>query len=134
MGEGLVNHYLADTWLACSAGTAPSGYVHPLAVEAMAELGIDISSHRSKCVDEFEGADIDLAITVCESAAHECPVWLGSGSVVHEGFDDPAAATGPEADRLAAFRRVRDGLRARVPPLLRQMEPPDALRSGGEED
>jgi arsenate reductase len=114
MAEGLVNHYLGEKWEASSAGTKPSGYVHPLAVRAMAELGIDISAHRSKSTDEFRGVEFDRVITVCDQAAKNCPAWLGKGIVKHMGFPDPAAADGGEAERLAVFRAVRDGLRQEV--------------------
>lgn len=114
MAEGLVNHTLGDAWQAFSAGTKPSGYVHPLAVKAMAELGIDISAHRSKHTDEFRDVELDRVVTVCDNAAKNCPVWLGSGRVKHIGFPDPAAAEGDEEQRLEAFRVVRDGLRERV--------------------
>ena len=111
MAEGLVNHYLGDEWRAYSAGTDPAGYVHPLAVQAVAELGIDISRQRSKSADEFRDKDLDLVVTVCDDAAENCPVWLGQGRRLHLGFPDPAQATGSEEERLAAFRQVRDGLR-----------------------
>jgi len=114
MAEGLVNYLLGDQWEAFSAGTKPAGHVHPLAVRAMAELGIDISAQRSKPVDEFRDAEFDIVITVCDQAAKNCPVWLGKGKRTHLGFLDPAAATGSEAKRLALFRRVRDGLRQEV--------------------
>jgi arsenate reductase len=116
MAEGLVNHLLGDTWEAVSAGTKPSGYVHPLAVRAMAELGIDISEGRSKSTDEFRDVDmdLDLVITVCSSAAANCPVWLGRGRVKHIGFPDPAAAAGSEDEQLQVFREVRDGIKDRV--------------------
>jgi arsenate reductase len=125
MSEGMVNRYLGASWEAISAGTRPSGYVHPLAVRAMAELGIDIAAHRSKHTDEFRDADLDLVITVCDHAAKNCPAWLGQGRVVHMGFPDPAAATGSEAEQLALFRRVRDDIRTRVLGYLEQlpMEP-----------
>ena len=108
MAEGLVNHFLGDKWEAYSAGTAPTSYVHPLAVKAMAELGIDISRHRSKSTEEFRNADLDLVVTVCDDAAENCPVWLGTGRKAHSGFADPAAVAGSEDERLAVFRRVRD--------------------------
>jgi len=111
MAEGLVNHFWSNGWEAHSAGTAPAGYVHPLAVKAMAELGIDISDRRSKSADEFRHTDLDLVITVCDDAAENCPVWLGRGRRVHIGFVDPAAATGSENERLTVFRRVRDEIR-----------------------
>lgn len=114
MAEGLVNHFLGDEWEAYSAGTAPTGYVHPLAVKAMNELGIDISAQRSKPVDEFRGVAFDTVITVCDNAAKNCPLWLGTGRVKHMGFPDPAAATGSEEERLEVFRQMRDSLRQEV--------------------
>ena len=114
MSEGLVNHFLGDAWEAVSAGTRPSGYVHPLAVQAMAELGIDISGQRSKSTDEFRDADLDQVITVCDHAAKNCLVWLGQGRVEHIGLPDAAKAEGTEGERLAVFRQVRDGIRQRI--------------------
>lgn len=114
MAEGLVNCFLGDEWQAFSAGTQPAGYVHPLAIRAMAELGIDIAGQRSKSVDELRDVDLHLAITVCSDADANCPVWLGGGRKVHIGFPDPAAAAGSEAERLAVFCRVRDEIRQRV--------------------
>jgi arsenate reductase len=122
MAEGLVNHFLGERWEAFSAGTEPSGYVHPLAMRAMAELGIDIAAQRSKSADEFRGAEFDLVITVCDSAAANCPVWLGNGKRMHVGFPDPAAATGSEVERLEVFRQVRDDLRQRISAHLEQVE------------
>jgi arsenate reductase len=120
MAEGLVNHLLNGRWEAFSAGTRPAGYIHPLAVEAMAELGIDISAQRSKSVDEFRDAEFDLVVTVCDHAAKNCPAWLGGGQVKHMGFPDPAAASGSEAERLEVFRRVRDAIREQVLGYLMQ--------------
>jgi len=114
MAEGLVNRLLVDRWQAFSAGTDPSGYVHPLAIKAMSELDIDISDQRSKSVDEFRGQAFDAVITVCDDAAENCPIWLGSGRVHHIGFPDPADASGTEEERMRVFREVRDGLRRRV--------------------
>jgi arsenate reductase len=122
MAEGLVNHFLAGQWVAYSAGTEPSGYVHPLAVRALAELGLDIAAQRSKSTDEFWGAEFDLVVTVCDSAAANCPLWLGKGKQVHVGFPDPAAVTGSEEERLEAFRQVRDDVRRRVLTCLEQVE------------
>jgi len=119
MAEGLVNRFLGDGWQAFSAGTKPSGYVHPLAIEAMAELDIDISRQRSKSVDEFRDIQLDIVITVCGGAAEDCPVWLGASEVRHIGYPDPAAATGTRGERLDVFRRVRDGLRSDVVRYLR---------------
>jgi arsenate reductase len=86
MAEGLVNHFLGEAWDAYSAGMQPSGYVHPLAVQAMLELGINISGHRSKSPDELRDTHVDLVVTVCDDAAENCPVWLRGGQVVHIGF------------------------------------------------
>ncbi|MCS7283754.1 MAG: arsenate reductase ArsC [Anaerolineae bacterium] len=120
MAEGLVNHFLGDQWEAYSAGTHPSGYVHPLAVQAMQELGIDISHQRSKSVEEFRTQSFDVVITLCDSAAQECPAWLGPGKAIHMGFPDPAAAEGLLEDRMEAFRRVRDSIQEKVLRYLRE--------------
>lgn len=114
MAEGLVNHFLGEQWEAYSAGTAPAGYVHPIAIQVMAELGIDISSYRSKSVEEFRYVGPDVVITVCDDAAENCPVWLGGGKVAHISFPDPAKATGSEEERLAVFRQVRDDIYHKV--------------------
>ena len=129
MAEGLVNHLLGDRWEAYSAGTAPTGHVHSLAIQAMAELGIDISRQRSKSVDEFRDTNFDLVITVCDQAAQNCPLWLGPGQVKHMGFPDPAAAIGSEAERLEVFRQVRDGLYQEVLRYLEEAE--DSVAKGG---
>jgi arsenate reductase len=114
MAEGLINHFLGVEWEAHSAGTQPAGYIHPLAVEALAELGISTSNQDSKSVDQFRNIDFDVIITVCDDAADNCPVWLGGGNVVHIGFPDPARATGDHAKRLAVFRQVRDAIREQI--------------------
>jgi arsenate reductase len=114
MAEGLVNHFLEGRWAAHSAGTDPSGYVHPLAVQAMSELGIDISAGRSKSVDEFWEAAFDVVVTVCDDAAENCPIWLAQGRTVHLGFPDPARALGSDAEKMVVFRQVRDAIREQV--------------------
>lgn len=118
MAEGLVNHFLGESWRAVSAGTEPSGYVHPLAVAAMAELDIDISTGRSKSAEEFRTRPLDLVITVCDDAAENCPLWLGRGRVVHHAFQDPAKAEGTEAEKMVVFRRVRDEIGDWLLPFL----------------
>lgn len=120
MAEGWIRHDLGEDVDVYSAGTQPSGYVHPLAVRAMQEVGIDISHHRSKSVEAFRDMDFDLVITVCDDADRNCPVWLGRGHKVHIGFPDPAAATGSEEERLEVFRQVRDGIRQRVVKYVRE--------------
>lgn len=120
MAEGLINHFLGEQWVAVSAGTQPAGYVHPLAVKALAEVGIDISTNVSKAVDHFRTRDLDVVITVCADAAEQCPLWLGKGKVVHIGFDDPARATGSEVEQMTVFRRVRNEIQAHVLRYLTQ--------------
>jgi arsenate reductase len=119
MAEGLVNHDLAGKVKAFSAGVRPSR-VNPRAIQVMAELGIDISQHRSKSVDDLKGEQLDLVITVCDNAAKQCPIFPGETEVMHMGFPDPATATGTEAEILTVFRAVRDDLRERLGNLLRE--------------
>jgi arsenate reductase len=114
MAEGFVKNDLSKKWKAYSAGTKPSGYVHPMAIEAMAELGIDISKGKSKSVDEFRKKKFDLVITVCDAAAEDCPVWLGEGRVEHISFPDPADAEGSDEEKMQVFRIVRDDIRRRA--------------------
>ncbi len=111
MAEGLLRHDAAERFEVESAGIKPSS-VRPEAMIAMRELGIDISGHRSKSVEEFDGQHFDYVITVCDSARESCPVFLGSATRLHHSFDDPAALNGSEEQRLALFRRVRDELRS----------------------
>ncbi len=114
MAEGLINHFMGDKWVAHSAGTEPAGYVHPLAIQVMAELGIDISEHVSKPTSIFRHAPLDLVITVCDDAAENCPLWLGQGERVHIGFPDPAKAKGREEEKTAVFRQTRDDIKEKV--------------------
>ncbi len=113
MAEAIVNHFLGDYWLAFSAGTQPSGYVHPLALHALAEIGIQHTG-ESTSVDRFRGETFDAVITVCDDAAENCPVWLGKGKRVHIGFPDPAKVVGSEAEKMIVFRQVRDDIRNRI--------------------
>ena len=118
MAEAIVNTQLADQWEAVSAGTQPAGYVHPNAVAALAEIGIDWQGHTSKHTDQFQDVPFDLVVTVCDDAAENCPVWLGQEKRIHLGFSDPAKATGSEDEVMAAFRLVRDAIAEQVPALL----------------
>ncbi|HEU4597296.1 MAG TPA: arsenate reductase ArsC [Pyrinomonadaceae bacterium] len=113
MAEGLLRHDGGGRFEVESAGTHPSS-VRREAVEAMREIGVDISAHRSKSVDEFEGQDFDYVITVCDNAKENCPVFPSQTERVHWSFDDPAAADGSDEERLAVFRRVRDEMRSRL--------------------
>jgi arsenate reductase (thioredoxin) len=113
MAEGLLRHDGGDRVEVFSAGTKPSR-VRPEAIEVMRELGIDISGHRSKSVDEFSGQEFDYVITVCDNANESCPVFPGRTRRIHWGFEDPAAVEGDEATRVALFRRVRDEIREKL--------------------
>jgi arsenate reductase len=110
MAEGLLRHDAGDRVDVVSAGTQPS-YVRAEAIHVTREIGIDISGHRSKSVDEFIGQPFDLVVTVCDRANETCPVFPGQGRRLHHDFTDPAAVTGSASLRLDAFRRVRDELR-----------------------
>jgi arsenate reductase len=120
MAEGLVNAHLPGQWQAFSAGTRPAGQVHELATRVMAELGVDIGPQIPKSLDALRGVDLDLVITLCDSAAQECPLWPGGGQRVHMAFPDPAEATGSEEQRIAKFRSVRDAIHLQVLELLGQ--------------
>ena len=121
MAEGLVNHDLAGEFQAFSAGTDPSD-VHPVAVAVMGELGIDISHHRSKAMDEFANEKFDYVITLCDQANESCPVFFGGTQRLHMGFDNPAAVPGSEAEKLSAFRKVRDQIREKVVGFLSKQQ------------
>lgn len=110
MAEGLLRHDAGDRFEVFSAGTRPS-QVRPEAIAVMRELGIDISAHRSKSVDEFIGQPFDSVLTVCDHAKESCPVFQGRAASIHQSFEDPAAVEGSEGERLEAFRRVRDQIR-----------------------
>jgi arsenate reductase len=104
-------------WRAFSAGVRPSGFVHPMTLQTLREIGTEHHG-ASKSVAEFAGQDFDLVITVCDEANEQCPVWLGPGKRLHESFRDPAKAEGMDAERLAAFRQVREEISERLPALL----------------
>jgi len=117
MAEALVNHDLAGKFEAFSAGTAPSA-VHPLAIAAMEELGIDISRQRSKDLQEFAGQHFDSVITLCSQANEACPVFFGGTQKIYMGFPDPAAVTGDEGERRSVFRQIRDEIHEKIIALL----------------
>lgn len=108
LAEGILRAALNDDFRVASAGSKPAGYVHPLAIRVMEEIGIDIRAHHSKHMDEFLTDEVSTVITVCGNADQACPLFPGQVSRHHWGFDDPAHATGTEDEQLAVFRRVRD--------------------------
>lgn len=118
MAEGLFRHDFGDRFEVASAGTRAT-FVRPEAIAVLAEIGIDIAGHRSKTVDEFAGEAFDAVLTVCDNAKETCPIFPGHGPRLHHSFMDPAAVEGTEEDRIAAFRRVRDEIRAYLPEFAR---------------
>jgi arsenate reductase len=113
MAEGLLRYFGNGKFEVYSAGTNPS-FVHPLAIEAMNEIGIDISWHRSKSVMEFIGQSFDYVITVCDKAKESCPTFPGDVKRIHWSFEDPAEASGPKEERMRVFRKVRDQIKEHI--------------------
>ncbi|MFC5456743.1 arsenate reductase ArsC [Prosthecobacter fluviatilis] len=111
LAEGILRRALGEGYTVASAGSKPAGYVHPLGIKAMAEIGIDISGHHSKHLSEFLNQEIETVITVCGNADQACPMFPGQVNRHHWGFDDPAHATGTEEEQMEVFRRVRDEIR-----------------------
>ncbi len=114
MAQWLWNSLAEGQWIAESAGSKPAGYVHPLAIAAMREIGEDLSAAESKHVDQFIDQPIDLVVTVCDSAKESCPALPGAKQLLHWPFDDPADAQGSDEEKLVVFRRVRDQIKARI--------------------
>ena len=112
LAEGLLRAAVGDQFRVASAGSKPAGYVHPLAIKAMSEIGLDISAHQSKHMNDFLSEDVETVITVCGNADQACPMFPGQLNRHHWPFDDPAHATGTEDEQLAVFRRVRDEIKA----------------------
>ncbi len=109
MAEGLVNHFFKDRAIAFSAGSNPT-QVNPLAIKAMAQIGIDISSHYSKSLDTFKNKKFDIVLTLCEEARESCPVFPRAEKTIHLTFKDPAQALGTEQEKLIFFIKTRDQL------------------------
>ena len=122
MAEGLLRAMAGERFEVQSAGTEQTR-VHPLAIRAMAERGIDISGHRSKVYVDLVAERWDYVITVCDQAGERCPLFPGPARRIHWSFEDPSAATGSEAERLATFRRVRDAIRDRLRAWLAEITP-----------
>jgi len=111
LAEGILRAALSEDYIVASAGSKPAGYVHPLAIQVMAEIGIDISSHTSKHMNEFLDQSVETVITVCGNADQACPLFPGQVNRHHWPFNDPAHAMGTEEEKLVVFRRVRDEIR-----------------------
>ena len=121
MAEGLLRHLAGDRFEVESAGTEATR-VHPLAIRAMSELGIDLAGHTSKTLDRFLRQPWDYVITVCDSANERCPVFPGATHRIHWSFDDPSGATGSEDERLNVFRRIRDQISAQLRGWLKESQ------------
>jgi len=113
LAEAIVNHNLSERWLAFSAGTNPTGTIHPITLEVLMEIGI-VHHGRSKSVEQLRQRQFDLVITVCDDADKNCPVWLGSGKRLHIGFSDPAKVSGTKEEIYSAFRNVRDQIQSEI--------------------
>jgi arsenate reductase len=124
MAEGWARHLKGDIIEAYSAGVWPVG-VHPRAIKAMAEVGVDISDQTSKHVDEFMGTDFDFVVTLCDNARQQCPVFPGKAKLVHKAIEDPVAVGGSEEQIKHAFRKTRDDIKAFIETL------PESLKSQG---
>ncbi len=111
LAEGILRAAAGDLLNVASAGSKPAGYVHPMAIQVMKEIGIDLSAHGSKHMNDFLTQPVETVITVCGNADQACPIFPGQLNRHHWGFDDPAHATGTEEEKLAVFRRVRDEIR-----------------------
>jgi arsenate reductase len=121
MAEGFLRALAGDRFEAASAGTEARG-VHPLAIRAMAEAGVDLGGQTSKTLDRFLDAPWDYVITVCDGANEACPLFPGAATRLHWSFEDPSAAQGTEPERLRVFRRVRDEIRTRLEAWLASCE------------
>ncbi|MGE3316434.1 MAG: arsenate reductase ArsC, partial [Planctomycetaceae bacterium] len=119
MAEAFWNSLGHGRWRAESAGSKPSGYVHPLAIRAMQENDINISENKSKSLEQFRGKPFDLVVTVCDNAKESCPVFHGAKQTLHWPFDDPADAVGTDDEKMTVFRRVRDEIRNRSESYLK---------------
>jgi arsenate reductase len=120
MAEGWLRYLAGNGYEALSAGAKPAGYVHRLAIRAMAEVGVDISQHRSRSIDEFAGQTLDALITVCDNARESCPTFAGAKKMLHWSFEDPAQAAGNDEEKMDVFRRVRDEIRQRITDWLEE--------------
>ncbi|HYC59257.1 MAG TPA: arsenate reductase ArsC [Thermoanaerobaculia bacterium] len=118
MAEGLAREYYGDRIEVVSAGSRPAGWVHPLAIRALADIGIDASSHTSKSADAFINEPFDVVVTVCDSAAQDCPTWPGAKRIEHWPIEDPSYGPDDPATRPDRFAATRDELKRRIDELM----------------
>ena len=121
MAEALAREFHGEVMEPVSAGSRPAGYVHPLAIRAMQDLGVDMNGARSKGVEEFASRPFDVIVTVCDSAAEDCPFWPNAGRVVHWSIEDPSYGPDDPATRYDRFLETRDELRRRIDELAREL-------------
>lgn len=121
MAEALARKYHGDLFDVVSAGSRPAGWVHPLAIEAMAELGVDISAAQSKSADPFVKEKFDIVVTVCDSAAADCPVWPGAKRIEHWPIVDPSYGEDDPDTRYERFLETRDELKERIDKLAEEV-------------
>jgi arsenate reductase len=119
MAEAIINADPNQPWKAYSAGTKPADSIHPKALQVLEELGIKHQG-KPKTVEHFRNQVFDLVVTVCDAAAEECPVWLGTGKIIHRSFIDPAKVQGTDQEVLRIFRDVRDQINENIPQLLNE--------------
>ncbi len=122
MAEALWRKEGNGAWETFSAGSLPSGYVHPLAIRVMAEIGLDITSGTSKSVELFRGKQFEIAVTVCDNARDACPFFPGARQQLHWPFADPAHASGPESEQMKVFRQVRDEISVKIKSFMATQE------------
>ena len=121
MAEGFLRHFAGDKFEAFSAGVKPT-QINPLAIKVMAEVGIDVSKHRSKSALEFIGQKFDYVITVCDNAKQTCPVFPGKYEKAHWSLEDPAVAQGSEEQKLVVFRRLRDQIKQNIADWMKSVD------------
>ncbi len=114
MAEGILNKLAGDRFTALSAGSIPAGYVHPMAIETMREMGIDISQNRSKSLDVYLGEPLSFIVTVCDDAKEACPVFPGKPITAHWGFEDPAKFEGTDEEKRRIFRKIAGEIERRI--------------------
>ena len=121
MAEGLARAFHGDVVDVVSAGSRPAGWVHPLAVKALAAIGIDASDHTSKSADQFLDQSFDVVVTVCDSAAQDCPMWPGAMRIEHWPIEDPSFGPDDPATRFQRFAETRDDLERRIKELVESL-------------
>ena len=121
MAEGLARAFHGDDLDVVSAGSRPAGWVHPLAVRALAEIGIDASDQTSKSAEPFLDQHFDVVVTVCDSAAQDCPLWPGATRIEHWPIEDPSYGPDDPATRFDRFVETRDELKQRIDELVKTM-------------